>query len=274
MSEDLAIARSVLSEQVKERLLEEIMAGRYPPGARIVETRVARELGTSQAPVREALRDLEGLGIVETSAFRGARVRRPDSEELLEAFIVRAELESLAARLAIPILTDDHVTALEHQVRTMQEAAAAGDAHGEAEADAAFHSLIVHLSGNATLERVWHRLEPTLRTYVTITAPGVDRKDVADQHLPVLEAIRRRDADEAAAVLHAHFAHAADVLRAAWDRTPPAADPEVRRAPLGRARQRNGAPPSVATDGTTAQPLNSPVDPPWADPVDGRERIR
>src|SRR3972149_3811605 len=86
MTRDSAISRSVLSAQVKERLLEAILDGRSPPGARIVETRVARELGTSQAPVREALRDLEALGVVENSPFRGARVRQPSIEELLEAF--------------------------------------------------------------------------------------------------------------------------------------------------------------------------------------------
>jgi len=59
------LARSVLADQVKERLLEEILAGRYAPDARIVETQVARELGTSQAPVREALRGLEAIGVVE-----------------------------------------------------------------------------------------------------------------------------------------------------------------------------------------------------------------
>ena len=106
MTRDAAISRSVLSDQVKDRLLQAILDGRYPPGARIVETRVARERGTSQAPVREALRDLEALGVVETAAFRGARVRRPSADELLEAFVVRAELESLAARLAIPSITD------------------------------------------------------------------------------------------------------------------------------------------------------------------------
>ena len=56
MTDDRAISRSVLAEQVKDRLLQDILAGRYPSDARIVETRVARELGTSQAPVREALR--------------------------------------------------------------------------------------------------------------------------------------------------------------------------------------------------------------------------
>ena len=65
------IPRSVLADQVKDRLLEGIMDGDYPPDSRIVETQVARELGTSQAPVREALRGLEALGVVEITPFRG-----------------------------------------------------------------------------------------------------------------------------------------------------------------------------------------------------------
>src|SRR5204862_35347 len=78
----------------------------YPPDSRIVETAVAKELGTSQAPVREALRGLEALGIVEITPFRGARVRRLDSDELLEAYVVRSTIEVLGARLAMARLTD------------------------------------------------------------------------------------------------------------------------------------------------------------------------
>ena len=74
------LARSVLSGQVKDRLLRWILEGELPPGARVIETRVARQLGTSQAPVREALRDLATLGLVETHPFRGARVRQPAAD--------------------------------------------------------------------------------------------------------------------------------------------------------------------------------------------------
>ena len=116
MTPDTQISRSVLSDQVKDRLLKAILDGQYQPGARIVETRVARELGTSQAPVREALRDLEALGVVETTAFRGARVRRPSAAERLEGFAIRAELESLGARLAIPHLTDEDVDSIEQAI--------------------------------------------------------------------------------------------------------------------------------------------------------------
>ena len=217
MTRDAAISRSVLSDQVKDRLLQAILDGRYPPGARIVETRVARELGTSQAPVREALRDLEALGVVETAAFRGARVRRPSASELLEAFAIRAELESLAARLAIPRLTDDDLGELAEYVAEMQQAAEAGDIHAEAIADAAFHGRVVELAGNATLERVWNTLEPFSRTYITIGAPGTDRRRIADQHVPVLDALRRRDPDLAVEILHEHFANAAAMLGSHWE---------------------------------------------------------
>src|SRR5579864_6911700 len=65
------LLRYVLRSQVRDLLLERIVESQYRPGARLVETQIARELGVSQAPVREALRDLESVGVVETTAFRG-----------------------------------------------------------------------------------------------------------------------------------------------------------------------------------------------------------
>lgn len=220
MAREAAISRSVLSDQVKDRLLRGILDGQYPPGARIVETRVARELGTSQAPVREALRDLEALGVVETTAFRGARVRRPSTAELLEAFVIRAELESLAARLALAGITDADLADLAALITEMQRAADEGDVHAEAIADAAFHGRIVELSGNATLRRVWRTLEPFSRTYITIVAPGADRRQIADHHTPVLEALAARDPDLVTRVLHDHFEEAAAGLARRWPTEP------------------------------------------------------
>ena len=75
------ISRTVLREQVKDVLLQRIASGELQPGERLVETRIAQELGTSQAPVREALRDLQLLRLVESEPFRGSRVRVFDEEE-------------------------------------------------------------------------------------------------------------------------------------------------------------------------------------------------
>lgn len=204
-----ALARSVLADQVKDRLLEEILAGRYAPDARIVETQVARELGTSQAPVREALRGLEALGVVEITPFRGARVRRPTRRELLEAYAVRSALETLAARLAVPQMGDADLAELGSLMDQMQTAARAGDGHAVAEADARFHGRIVELTDNGTLEKVWRSLEPFSRTYLTLVVPGADPQWSADLHTPILAALRARDADAVVAALEQHFADVA-----------------------------------------------------------------
>ncbi len=216
MTDDAGITRSVLSEQVKGRLLQAILDGRYPPGARIVETRVAREFGTSQAPVREALRDLEALGVVETAAFKGARVRQPSTEELLEAFEVRAILEGHGAVLAAANVTEDELSTLDELIERMREAAGAGDPYREAAADTEFHRLIMHHAGNATLERVWRTLEPFLRTYITIVSPGVDRRAVADRHIPIVEALRRQNPDLIEEAMRTHFEAAASALAEVW----------------------------------------------------------
>jgi DNA-binding GntR family transcriptional regulator len=203
------LARSVLADQVKERLLEEILAGRYAPDARIVETQVARELGTSQAPVREALRGLEALGVVEITPFRGARVRRPTRRELLEAYAVRSSLEALGARLAVPRLNDDDLAALAEHAEAMQRAARGGDGHAVAEADARFHGRIVEIADNGTLGKLWRSLEPFSRTYITLVVPGADPQWSADLHTPILQALLARDTDAVVAALERHFADVA-----------------------------------------------------------------
>jgi DNA-binding GntR family transcriptional regulator len=209
---ETAISRGVLSDTVKDRLLAAILDGRYPPGARIVETQVAKQLGTSQAPVREALRDLEALGVVEITAFRGARVRRPTPEELLEAFDVRSELEALAVRLALPRLTEEDLGQLAAYVDEMRRTSGAGDTGAEASADAAFHGFIVARSANGTLARVWDRLEPFSRTYISLAIPGADQARIVALHADVLEALRGRDPVRADEAIRRHFADTGRML--------------------------------------------------------------
>ncbi len=190
---------------MKDHLLQAILAGRYPPHSRIVETRIARELGTSQAPVREALRGLEALGVVEILPFRGARVRRPGQKELLEAYAVRSTLEALGARLGVPALSDTDIVDLAGYYDEMQRAAASGDRHAVALADASFHGKLIEVTRNVTLQRVWRSLEPFSRTYLTLVAPGADANWTANLHAPILDAIRRRDPDLVVRALQRHF---------------------------------------------------------------------
>jgi DNA-binding GntR family transcriptional regulator len=199
------LTRSLLANQVKERLLESILDGSYPPDSRIVETAIAKELGTSQAPVREALRGLEAVGMVEITPFRGARVRRLDPAELLGAYIVRSTLEVLGTRLAVPRMTDEDVAELVAIGERLQAAARSDDRRAVAIIDASLHERIIELSGNRTLLRVWRSLEPLSRTYITLAGPGSDPQWSADLHNPILDAISRHDTEGAVQAIESHF---------------------------------------------------------------------
>jgi DNA-binding GntR family transcriptional regulator len=227
MADPAPLARSVLTDQVKDRLLDDILSGRLAPGTRIIETKVARELGISQAPVREALRGLEALGLVEITPFRGSCVRRLSRREVTEAYAVRAALEAVAARLAVPRLSAMDLEALATAYDEMQAAAAAGDGHEVAAADARFHAAIVGLADNVTLARVWGSLEPFSRTYLTLALPGSDPTWSAGLHAPILEALRGGDADAVVAALDRHFDQVRDDMARRWPADEPlAAEPD------------------------------------------------
>lgn len=231
MTDPRPLSRRVLADQVKERLLEDILTGKHPPDSRIVETAVAKELGTSQAPVREALRGLEALGVVSITPFRGARVRRPSRRDIIEAYAVRSALEALGARAAVPRMTEGDVAELAGWLTAMRTAAEAGDGHGVAEADARFHARIMELADNQTLTRVWGSLEPLSRTYLTLIGPGADLHWSAELHAPVLAALQRRDAEAVVAALEAHFVEVRDAMARRWPDDGPAPTGEPAAAP-------------------------------------------
>jgi DNA-binding GntR family transcriptional regulator len=206
------VSRVVLREQVKELILARILGGEYRPGERLVETRIAQELGTSQAPVREALRDLELLRFVESEPFRGARVREVSEEELIEIYPVRAAIEEVAAREAA-VRLDGDVSALEAELDAMREAAEKGDLHEQVEHDVAFHRLIVEASGNGILLETWLGLRIESRTIVTAIRSGLDGREIAERHLPVLEALRARDPERAGAALRRHVEEYGELLK-------------------------------------------------------------
>ncbi|WP_273845585.1 GntR family transcriptional regulator [Rubrobacter calidifluminis] len=200
----MKLNRTVLREQIKEELIARLLSGEYAPGERLVETQLAREFGTSQAPVREALRELELLRFVESEPFRGARVREVTLEELLEIYPVRAAMEELAARLAAARL-GGAIGAFEKEFEAMKEAAGAGDLHELVRHDVSFHRLIVESSGNRTLKEVWDSLRIGARTIITVVKTDIDLHELAEMHRPLLDALEEKDPEKAGAALRWHF---------------------------------------------------------------------
>jgi len=206
------ISREMLSSKIKDRIMQLVLEGELQPGDRVVETRIARELGVSQSPVREAIRDLAGVGIIEIEPFRGARVRRFTLAEFLDDMEIRGELEAIAARRAATRITDDEIARLETLVEEMHALGEDGDAHGQALKNTEFHQRVVIAAGSEALLRVWRLLEPFARTYVTAMIPGTDLVWLGDRHGSIVAALRAGDADLAATNMREHAREARDLL--------------------------------------------------------------
>src|ERR1700754_1284624 len=158
------LERRVFREEIREQLIEDILNGRMPPGARIVETRIAQQFGVSQGPVREALRDLELFGFVVSSSFRGTQVRKISTDDLLEIYPIRAAIEGVAARTAAVNIDDATLDHLEDLIGQMREASANDDPHAQAQLDGAFHHAIIKAAGNRMLEHVWQTMRLSITT--------------------------------------------------------------------------------------------------------------
>ncbi|MBW1600194.1 GntR family transcriptional regulator [Streptomyces sp. JJ38] len=181
-----------LREQIREHIVEGIVSGRWSPGERIVERRIAVELHVSQTPVREALRELEALRLIESAPNKGVRVRALSAADLEEIYPVRAGLEQMAAELAAPRLAQD-VSALEPHVAALYEADRVGDGEAQVRHTVAFHRELVRASGNSVLLHTWESLGIEVWTALSIRWLGTVQQSYAEEHDAVVEAFRRSD---------------------------------------------------------------------------------
>lgn len=212
------IQRVVLSEQVKEELLDDIMSGRVKPGDRLVESQIAKRMGISQSPVREALRDLVAMRFVEVAAHKGARVRALDKREVVEVYPVRASLEELAGHLAVEA-AKERVDELERAVDMMGKAFRDKDARTMAHWDVKFHRTILEASENRTLIETWNSLMIEARTFLTLKKLMVVRPelDLTPWHMPIIAGIRSGDAERCGFEMRKHVEEIGKVMRGVMD---------------------------------------------------------
>ncbi|GAA4100477.1 GntR family transcriptional regulator [Nocardioides kongjuensis] len=203
----MTLSRSVLREQVKEIVIQRILDGTYRPGQRVVELALAQEFGVSQAPVREALRDLEAMRFIESAPYKGSWVREVSREELAESYPVRAVLEELAGQLAAPQVDNSTLRQLEAEFQNMMDAARSQDQHGVLVHDARFHEIIIETAGNRVLLDSWSGLRIEAYTLVSVIKSHHDLLAIANTHLPILDALRQRDGDLAGKVMRQHIDH-------------------------------------------------------------------
>ena len=199
------VGRRVFREQIKEHVIAAILRGELKPGDRIIETRLAEELGVSQAPVREALRELELLGFVESAPFRGTQVCTVSYEELGQLYPLRAQVEAMAARAAATRIGEAELVALADLLEQMHAAAGRGDNQAHVEADIAFHRVVVEASGSRLLRRFWDGMQLHATTFLTLAVTRRNLHELAERHASVLAALREHDPDRAEQAIRQHI---------------------------------------------------------------------
>ena len=204
MEQEVGILHESIGSRVKKWISERILNGSYPPGYRLVELRIARELKTSQAPVREALRELEASGLVESQPFKGTRVRQVSGREMQEAYQVRALIEQHAAELAAVFLRND-TSRLQSEISAAHQAAESGDVAAFSRHNAAFHRQIVEASGNSILLRIWDTLGAEIRTQVFLSQERLSPLEGEKLHQAILQALHQGDGQTAGRLLREHL---------------------------------------------------------------------
>jgi DNA-binding GntR family transcriptional regulator len=207
-----AVRHRTMAEAALERLREAIIMGELTPGTPLRLEDLARQLGMSISPIREAVRQLEALGLAEHVPHHGAKVMRLDVEELRELFAIRLALEGMTVRRAAELFEKTDARGAREHLTAYDEARRRGDIRAAVRAHGAFHFAIYEAARSSWLTRLirpaWDSCE---RYRPVLLAKGAlqDRHEELDVEL--LEACIAHDPVRAAKALHDHLELAADI---------------------------------------------------------------
>lgn len=208
------VTPSSMVDQVVDRLETAILNGELASGGRLSEQAIAAKMGISRGPLREALRRLEGRGLIERIPHIGARVTALLSEKLEEILVIREELEPLACRLAATRITDEEFATIEAIWRG--NAARIGEDRAFAQSpDQDFHLAIIKASGNQKLVTILRDDIYYLMRFHRYRSGGSPERagTVADEHRAIVEGLRERSPEKAEAAMRTHLANAHSNIR-------------------------------------------------------------
>src|SRR5215510_4804512 len=192
-----------LRHSVYEALAELVVAGRLRAGQHLVETELARQLGVSRQPVREALHRLEAEGWVDLRPNQGAFVHVPTDEEVDQLLDVRELLEAEAARLAVTAATADDIARLRVICREGEAAVEAGDTGRFVTVNTEFHEELARLAGNHVLAELADIVGRRVRWYYREVAPARGHDSCAE-HREMVAAIEAGDTERASSIARKH----------------------------------------------------------------------
>jgi len=212
-----------LADDIRQKLISAIIEGEIPQGAKVSEVELANRYGVSRGPLREAMRDLEGLRLVERKPHAGVRVVALNCEELREIFTIREALEGMAARLAATEMSEPDIRSLrkllelhESRVRESQ-----GQSYFQQHGDLDFHLRILRGSGNRRLYKLMgDELYQLILMYRRQSSQRPARPLRAlEEHKRICDAIEAHDPELAEMLMRRHIQGAKNSLQTCIEET-------------------------------------------------------
>lgn len=204
-----------LAHSIAEYLRSAIVERRFPPGSRISESKLIRDLDASRGAVREAFRMLENTGLIDFVPHKGVFVSTMSSTSAWEITSMRALLEPYGARLSAlrSAMDESYVDEAAAALDELAEAAQTRDADIIAQADIAFHASVYGRADHGMLMAQLDQLQHlTRRLIIANQLIGDDADQLVDQHRPILEAVKLRDPDQIEHAMRSHIIEAGELL--------------------------------------------------------------
>jgi DNA-binding GntR family transcriptional regulator len=208
-----ALRHRTMAEAALERLREAIILGELTPGTPLRLEDLARSLGMSISPIREAVRQLEALGLAEHVPHHGAKVVALEIEELRELFSIRLALETMAVRRAAELFDGEDEAAARARLDELRAARKGRDPRAAVRAHTAFHFTLYEAGRSGWLLRLIRPAWDSCERYrpVLLSGSGSPQKRHAELDQELLDSCAARDPDRAAGALHAHLELASDI---------------------------------------------------------------
>lgn len=198
-----AVTRIPLSEKAYRSLMESIVSGDLPPGTELREQHVAKQMGISATPVREAFKRLASDGLIEIIPYRGAVVKELDQKEIAEAYACREALEHLVVEQVIEKITQEDIDKLYLVVEEFERAEGVSEIARKSQQ---FDDLIYQLAGNRILKNLLEMLRGVISRDRKYSAGSPERKhEIWEEHRAIVDALAKRDVEEAKRAVSNHI---------------------------------------------------------------------
>lgn len=200
-----AFQKQNITEELMAYIKEQILAGHLNPGDRIVESRLARELGISQTPVREALRHLQGEGLTTIIPNKGTIVSPLDRKAVYEIYSVRALFEGLAIRTVTKQAVAEEIAELEQLYEAMKRKLHDDSVAYLLKDSFHIHEKIVHLSKHAKIIAMYRSISFQIALLNRMLGTTSSKQKEVDTHRELIDAIKNGDPEAAEKTMRAHI---------------------------------------------------------------------